>query len=399
MFAALAPGRSVLRGLLPSLDVASTLELMKALGAQGGPLSADKMTLIGSRRWRNPDRVLDCGNSGTTARLCLGLLAGHPITVTLTGDASLIRRPMRRVTQPLAMMGARFPAGDGHLPLAIHGGQLAPIHWDSPVASAQIKSAILLAGLTGQVPVSITEPMVSRDHTERMLRCFGFDVSTADGRVTFAPNGSVEPFEMSIPGDPSSAVFLAAAALMSSAGELRIDRVGCNSTRIGFVNVIERMGGRLRFESITELNGEPVGDLIVTASELRSVAVSAREVPALIDEVPMLACLAARAAGESRFEGLAELRVKESDRLELVARNLQGIGVTASVSGDQLTVVGTDKPLAGHVQTAGDHRIAMAFAVLGTTPGARIVVDDLSCADVSFPDFAATLNSIFMARS
>jgi 3-phosphoshikimate 1-carboxyvinyltransferase len=299
---------------------------------------------------------------------------------------------MRRVTEPLALMGARFPGNPASLPLTIIGGSLAPLEWHSPVASAQVKGALLLAGVTAGVAVTVSEPTQSRDHTERMLAAFGFRITIDGTTIRFEPTGRVTPFEFTVPGDPSSAAFLAAAAILGRSGAVRIAGIGLNPTRTGFLRVLARMGRPIAEEGVQESGGEPVGDLVVQAGPLRATTVLASEVPALIDEVPILACLAARAEGESRFEGLAELRVKESDRLALLAENLRALGVEASVSGDDLTVVGTDRPLAGRVRTDGDHRIAMAFAVLGA--GQPVVIDDPGCADVSFPGFAAAVEAV-----
>lgn len=399
MVAGLAPGRSELRGLLTSLDIAASAGVLRAVGAEVSELSPDTpVSVTGASQWRPPQVPLQCGNSGTTARLLLGLLAGHPITARLEGDASLQRRPMARVTEPLRQMGARFDGAADHLPLQIRGGPLSPIRWVSPVASAQIKSALLFAGVTGRVPVWVDAPGASRDHTERMLRGFGYRVTSQDNVVAFEPTGEVRPFDLDIPGDPSSAAFLAAAALLAQEGEIRLAGVGCNPGRIGFVDVMRRMGGKVSIEGVVDSHGEPVGELIVSPSSLAAVDVAAMEVPSLIDEIPILACLAARAQGTSRFHGLAELRHKESDRLNLMARNLRDVGIEASVSGDDLLVRGSDRVLRGSVVTEGDHRIAMAFSVLATTPGSQIEIDDPACADVSFPGFAESLAALSVAE-
>lgn len=299
---------------------------------------------------------------------------------------------MRRITEPLALMGAKFPGNPATLPITIIGGGLKSLEWHSPVASAQVKGALLLAGVTAGVPVTVSEPVRSRDHSERMLASFGYRIVVDRTQVRMEPTGRVVPFDLTVPGDPSSAAFLVGAALLGRQGTVRIAGVGLNSTRTGFLRVLERMGARVTLEDLSEMAGEPIGTILATAGPLRAAAIDALEVPSLVDEVPMLACLAARAEGESHFAGLSELRVKESDRLALIAENLRAIGVSASVSGDDLTVVGTDRPLAGRVRTAGDHRIAMAFGVLGW--GQAVVIDDPACADVSFPGFHSALAAI-----
>lgn len=394
LLAGLAPGSSTIHRPLTSLDARSTAAAIRALGGSVSPLRPGVATVsvVGNRLQTTAGIRLDCGNSGTTARLLLGVLAGRPGPVRLTGDQSLRRRPMRRVTAPLTAMGAVFPGDPATLPLSIIGGSLRPLEWHSPVASAQIKSAILLAGVTGEVPVTIVEPFPSRDHTERMLAAAGYRIETAGGAVRFEPTGELAPFEITIPGDPSSAAFLVAAALLGRGGSVRIAGVGLNPTRTGFLEVLRRMGARIHQDGLSEQSGEPMGDLVVEPGALRATTVVAAEVPSLIDEVPVLACLAARAEGESRFLGLAELRVKESDRLQLLATNLRAIGVVAEVSGDDLIVMGSDRPLQGRVITDGDHRIAMAFAVLGR--GNRLTIDDPECAAVSFPGFAESLAAI-----
>ncbi len=402
LLGALAPGTSHVGGALTSLDARSSARVLRQLGAGVSPLRPEAVvTISGRRRFRRPSARLDCGNSGTTTRLLLGLLAGHRFPATLTGDASLRRRPMRRVTVPLGLMGARFTelAGRDGLPLEVRGGPLSPLRYEMPVSSAQIKSALLLAGVAGNVEVALREPHGrSRDHTERLLRAFGYRVEDRDGWIEFAPTGRLEPFAMQVPGDPSSAAFLVGAAVLAEGGELRIAGVGLNPTRTGFLDVLGRMGARPRVENVELCYGEPVGDLVVGPAALAGTEVGAGEIPGLIDEIPMLAALASRAAGTTIFRQVGELRVKESDRLGLIAANLRAVGARAEVVGDDLRVDGGSPVPRGRVRTAGDHRLAMAFAVLGTLAGARVAVDDMACAAVSFPGFPATLRSIRRRR-
>lgn len=398
LFATLARGTSHVGGALTSLDARSSARVLRRLGAEISPLQSERIVAITGRgRLSRPDTTLHCGNSGTTTRLLLGMLAGHAFSARLTGDASLRRRPMRRVTVPLEQMGARVSdmVSDG-LPLTIRGGKLRGLRYDMPVSSAQIKSCLLLAGVTGKVPVSLREPTGrSRDHTERLLRAFGYLVEeTAEGWIVFEPTGRIEPFDLQVPGDPSSAAFLVGAAALAEAGTLRIARVGVNPTRIGFLEVLGRMGAMVRRETEDETFGEPVADLVAGPAELRATEVRAEEIPGLIDEIPLLAVVASRARGTSVFRDVGELRVKESDRLGLIAQNLRACGVTAEVRGDDLWVEGGDAAPVGKVRTAGDHRLAMAFAVLGTLPGARVRIDDMACADVSFPRFPETLRAV-----
>jgi 3-phosphoshikimate 1-carboxyvinyltransferase len=397
LLASLARGTSRIKGALSSLDARSTARILRQLGARVSPLRAGAETMVQGRgRFRRPDQVLNCGNSGTTTRLTLGLLAAHRFSATLTGDSSLRRRPMRRVTVPLASMGARFIElnGDG-LPLTIEGARLRSLRYEMPVSSAQIKGALLLAGMAGHVEVELREPHgQSRDHTERLLRSFGYEVTEQQGWLQFKPTGQIEPFDIEVPGDPSSAAFLVGAAILAQEGRLRIERVGLNPTRTRFLSVLTRMGARITVESQAVQYGEPVGDLRVSPARLRSAEVPAEEIPGLIDEVPLLAVLASRAEGVTRFRQVGELRIKESDRLGLLAENLRTVGARAEVEGDDLVVEGSESPPRGAVRTGADHRLAMAFAVLNTVPGARIVIDDLACSAVSFPGFPDALRQI-----
>ncbi len=397
MLAALAPGTSVIRGALTSLDARSTASVLRQLGVAVSPLRPGAAVQVhGQRTFAAPRSTLHCGNAGTTARLISGILAAQPLSARLTGDASLRKRPMRRVTLPLGLMGAQFepPAAD-RLPFSMTGGELRPLRHDLPVSSAQIKSALLLAGACAGVEVSLREPSGrSRDHTERMLSALGFDVAERHGRIELGRGGRFERLDFAVPADPSSAAFLVGVAILAEAGEVHLPGVGLNPTRTGFLAVLQRMGARPALEHVVEHLGEPVGTMVVTPAQLIGTVVEAHEIPGLVDEVPMLAVLAARASGETRFRSVGELRVKESDRLGLIASNLRALGQRASVDGEDLVVEGVTAPPRGRVRTDGDHRIAMAFRVLGTVPGARVKVDDMACADVSFPGFERALLSM-----
>jgi len=389
MLAALARGKSELSGLLTGDDVKSTARVLRQLGADISPIR-EGVVLVSSAPLTAHRAPLNCGNSGTSARLMLGILAGQRFAATLTGDASLRRRPMRRVTEPLKQMGADInERGDG-LPLTIRGGALRGLTYASPVASAQVKSAILFAALTGGVAVTIREPYRSRDHTERLFAYLGFDIHDRDGAIVFEPPirpSAHPPINLSVPGDISSAAFLVAAAVLADGGELLIENVGVNPTRTGFIVVLERMGAHVERVNLRDEGGEPVADLVVRPAALKGTEVSAAEIPTLVDEVPILAVLASRARGATVFREVGELRVKESNRLELIAANLRAVGVKAEVQGNDLHVEGTDQPPRGKVETAKDHRLAMAFAVLGTVDRADVMLSERKSVAISYPGF------------
>jgi 3-phosphoshikimate 1-carboxyvinyltransferase len=297
---------------------------------------------------------------------------------------------MARVTEPLRRMGAAITAGEGErLPMTIRGGALRPLEWQSAVASAQVKTCIFFAGLAGGVRVSVTEPVTSRDHSERLLRLLGVRVEVEGTTVTVHPAVAIPAFGGEIPGDISSAAYLIAAGVLAESGELTIRNVGLNPTRAGFLRALERMGAQVEVADRWTSLGEPAGTLVVRPARLSPVVVEPDEIPSMVDEIPLLACLASRAekGWTSVFRGVGELRVKESDRLALVASNLCALGVAAHTEGDTLMVEGSDQPPRGRVVTAGDHRLAMAFAVLRTVPGADVELDDSHCVRISYPGF------------
>lgn len=386
---ALADGRSRVRGLLESDDVRSTAGVLSALGVDiewgDGGIT---ITGRGRRGLRAPSQALDCGNSGTTARLIAGVVAGHPFAARFVGDASLSRRPMKRIKQPLEAMGATvdLERGDG-LPMTVRGGDLTAIVWETSTASAQTKSAILLGALVAGVRAEVREPAPSRDHTERLLAALGADVETSDRRVTLDPADRLQPLDFDVPGDPSSAAFLTALGLVADEGEVVLRNVGLNERRIGFFRVVRRMGGDVDWTSEREIAGEPVGMIRARPSSLRGAVVEGADVPGMIDELVLLGCLATRAAGETIVRGAQELRGKESDRIATVVHNLRSIGAVAHETPDGFVVEGSASPLRGTVRTHGDHRVAMAFGVLARIPGSEIRVDDASCVAVSYPRF------------
>jgi 3-phosphoshikimate 1-carboxyvinyltransferase len=401
MFAAMAIGRTRITGLLEGEDVLNTARALNAMGCPSSRVGAAWEVLgRGVGGLTQPQGPLDFGNSGTGVRLMMGVIAGNDIAVRLTGDASLSRRPMRRVLDPLVRMGVEVEDGARALPLWLRGTpDLLPIEYLLPVASAQIKSAVLLAGLHASGSTSVIEPQPTRDHTERMLRYFGGEVTIAEaaGKRVVTVNGTaeLEARSLAVPGDPSSAAFLTAAALMVPGSEIRIDGVLVNPTRTGFYATLREMGADIALENEREEGGEPVADLAVRHSKLKGVRVPPERAPSMIDEYPILACVAACATGETVMTGLAELKVKESDRLAATAAGLKANGVNAKAEGDSLIVEGGKGVRGGGtVETHLDHRIAMAFLTLGLAADRPVTVDDAQIIATSFPDFRSLMQRL-----
>ena len=389
MVAALGEGTSKVSGLLQSEDIESTARVLRSLGADIPALS-DRMTIegVGFRGMKSPANDLDCGNSGTTARLVTGVVAGQSIRARFTGDGSLSARPMKRVAEPLSEMGASFAfdGGDG-LPMTVAGARLHSIEWDTGVASAQVKSSILLAALVSGVGVTVRETARSRDHTERMLASLGVSIRADDTTVRLFPSPSLNPLDLTVPADPSSAAFFIALAALADDGDLLLPNVCVNPTRGGFIAAVARMGGSVELDNPSSEAGEDTATLRVRPASLRPLEVAAADVPSMIDELPLLACLAAGAGVALEIHGAAELRHKETDRIRAIVDNLRRLGASAEETADGLVVREGRKKLAGEVFTRGDHRIAMAFGVLSKIPGNDIRVDDRDCVAVSYPGF------------
>jgi 3-phosphoshikimate 1-carboxyvinyltransferase len=396
--AALAEGTSTIRGILRSADVESTARVLRALGVAVPALIDEAFEVVGRgpTGLRTPDEDLDCGNSGTSARLLAGVVAGAGLTGRFVGDASLSRRPMRRVKRPLEEMGATVELPEhGGLPMIVRGAPLTDVTFESETASAQVKSAVLLAALCAGVEATVREPVRSRDHTERMLAALGAEVWINEGAVLLFARQKVRPLDIHVPGDPSSAAFFAALAALASEGEIRMDRVCVNDTRTGFLGALRDMGATVGLARSSVHNGEPIGDLVVkSGAALRGISVDEEAIPRLIDELPLLACIAAYAEGETRVTGASELRVKESDRISTVVDNLRALGADAEELPDGFVVRGTRPRLRGSVITHGDHRMAMAFGVLAALPGNEIAIDDRDCVAVSYPDFWRDLQRV-----
>jgi 3-phosphoshikimate 1-carboxyvinyltransferase len=325
-----------------------------------------------------------------------GIVAGLPISATFVGDASLSRRPMRRVAKPLEAMGARVELPPhGGLPMVVRGGALKDLAWRSEVASAQVKSAILLAGVVGGVHVVLDEPVPTRDHTERMLGARGVNIVRRGTHIELAPaHGCIAALDTVVPADPSSAAFFAGLAALADGGSLTLTDVCVNETRTGFLETLRKMGAIVDFARDHMSGGEWISPVVVSPGALRGIRVGEDIIPSMIDELPLLACLATRADGETVISGAAELRVKESDRIAAVVANLRAIGADAFELEDGMRIVGSKKPLRGSITTHGDHRLAMSFGVLGAIPGTEIEIDDRNCVAVSYPDFWSDLTKV-----
>jgi len=416
MFGALALGETVISGLLEGEDVLCTAAALRQLGATivqeraGAPGEGGlwRVRGFGVGGGREPGNVLDLGNSGTSARLLSGILASQPFVSFMTGDASLRSRPMQRVIEPLSRMGARFVAREGgRMPLAILGTDaMVPIEYRLPVASAQVKSAVLLAGLNTGGETTVIEPEATRDHTENMLRHFGAEVRVSPAapgepggggkRITVVGWPELKARDIDVPGDPSSAAFAVVAAAIRPGSDVTVENVGVNPLRAGLYECLREMGADIAFENARTVGGEPVADLHVRGGALKGIEVPPSRAPSMIDEYPVLAVAAACAEGTTRMLGLAELRAKESDRLSSVSAGLSANGVRHEMGADNLVVHGTGAAPTGGgvVVTHLDHRIAMAFLVLGIAARDGVAIDDGSPIDTSFPGFAKLLGSL-----
>ena len=406
LFSAMAEGTSHVSGVLDSADVRSSIGAVRALGAEVNLEKRPDGSLAGDiRGWgglgpSQPKGAIDCGNSGTTVRLLMGVLAPWDITVELTGDDSLRRRPMRRIAAPLELMGARFaPEGATTLPLSITGTRgLAAISYDSPVASAQLKTAILLAGIFASGTTSVCEPAPSRNHPELMLPGFGVDVEAAPGEASVAGGQSLHACDVDVPGDPSSAAFMACAAALRPDSAIDIENVSLNEARIGFARVLERMGTDITLKPTGSAGEEPCGTVSVSYVEhLHSCEVEGREIASLVDEIPVLALVAAHAEGTTVFHEVGELRVKETDRLAAILEGLSKLGVHAWAEGDDLHIEGKPGlvvPEGLVFDSLGDHRLAMTWSLVGFTGAHPVSIRDFEAVRVSYPGFRADIERL-----
>ncbi len=397
LLGAIGDGETAVHGFGRSGDTEATIAAVRALGVSVDEDDIDSLRVqgVGLRGLREPDAPIDCGNSGTTLRLLAGILAGQQGRFELTGDESLRRRPVDRIAAPLAEMGATVESDDGRPPLAIEGGELRGIRYELPVASAQVKSCVLLAGLYAAGQTTVVEPLPTRDHTELMLEAAGVRVTRKQRRVSLGPAEHLRLGEVDVPGDFSAAAPFIVAATLLPGSELTIHDVGINPRRTGLLDVLARMGARITIFNRHKSAGEPVGDVDVRAAELTATTVSADEVPRMVDELPLFALAAGSAHGESRVEGAQELRVKETDRIETVTTSLRGLGVRVTASDDGLGVRGVpSRPKGGGMSSHGDHRIAMLGAVAGLASREGVELQDAQAVAVSFPGFFELLDSV-----
>ncbi len=403
LFAALAEGRTTLSQYAPGADCRSTLACLRGLGVEVEEVSQGTVTLLGRGlgRLRSPSGPLDAGNSGTTLRLLAGVLAGQTFSTTLIGDESLSRRPMRRVMAPLERMGARIDATDGHPPLTIHGALLRAIAHQPETPSAQVKSAVLLAGLHAEGTTSVAEPSATRDHTERALTAFGGHVRINGLTVSVTGGQHLQGQTLSVPGDFSSAAFWLVAAAALPGSHIEIDDVGLNPTRTALLGILERFGARVHVDVTTTDAGEPRGHVTVEADRMGTLDIAPDEVPGLIDELPAIAALAAH-GGQVTVRGASELRVKESDRITTLVAGFRGLGINAEELADGFVIAGpaagSTRPPGGRADARGDHRMAMSFAIAALAAEHPSVIDGADAVLISYPGFFETLARLVAAN-
>ncbi|MDD6213031.1 MAG: 3-phosphoshikimate 1-carboxyvinyltransferase [Clostridiales bacterium] len=399
MFGALANGITEIDNFLRGADCLSTISCFTKMGIHT-EVTPTKILVHGNglHGLKAPNQILDCGNSGTTTRLISGILASQNFSCSMVGDASLKKRPMKRIIRPLAMMGAdiRSTLGNDCLPLRINGKQLHGIHYQSPVASAQVKSAILLAGLTADSPTSVTEPYLSRNHTELMLRTFGAEVTSEDTTATIYPAEELYGQKIVVPGDISSAAFFLASALIVPGSEILLKNVGINPTRDGMLTVCREMGGNISYENV-KMDGEPSADILVRSSDLHGITIQGDIIPKLIDELPVIAVMACYAKGTTIIKDAAELKVKESNRIRIMVDNLKLMGADVEETDDGMIIRG-GRPLHGAViNSANDHRIAMSFSVASLNCEGETTITRKDCVSISYPRFYIDMKSLVNA--
>lgn len=395
MFGSLAKGTTHITNFLSGADCLATIDCFRAMGVRieqdGTEVTVHGNGLHGLKK---PEKQLDVGNSGTTTRLISGILCGQDFEVTLSGDASLNKRPMGRIMKPLSVMGAEIESvsGNGCAPLRINGKPLKAVHYESPVASAQVKSAVLLAGLYADGKTSVTEPALSRNHTELMLESFGVQVMSEGTTASVMPPKEMTATDIAVPGDISSAAFFIAAGLVTPNSCITLKQVGINPTRNGILKVCEAMGADLTMSNVKDDNGEPTADITVKTSRLKGTEIGGELIPTLIDEIPVIALMAAFAEGETVIKDAAELKVKESNRIDLTVDNLVKMGVNAEATDDGMIIRGGNPLRGASIHCKYDHRIAMTFSVAGINAQGTTVIEDAECVDVSYPNFYEQLH-------
>ncbi len=403
IISSLSEGKSIIRNFLNAEDPLRTCNAFRQMGinievrGQGSGIKGSRDLIIhgkGLNGLREPKGIIDCGNSGTTMRLLCGVLAGQPFSATLTGDSSLMRRPMQRVIIPLAEMGAVIQSEKGYPPLAIKGGDLKPIDYKSPVASAQVKSAVLLAGLYCDGITSVSEPEKSRDHTERMLKAAGVNIEMKNLKVSVTGKAKLKPLDTAIPGDFSSAAFFIVAGAIVPDSKILIKNVGINPTRTGLLDILKMMGADITIGNKHEVSGEPVSDISVKYSRLTGIEIGGDMIPKAIDEFPILCIAASLAQGTTKITGAKELRVKESDRISSMANELRKMGVEVEELPDGITIKGRERLKAATVQSYGDHRVAMSMAIAGLVADGETIVKNTECINTSFPGFMEMLEKL-----
>lgn len=397
MLGSISEGRTRIKGLLRGADCLSTMSCMRALGVSiddnGNEIVVHGVGLNGLKK---PAQMLYTGNSGTTTRILSGILAGQPFETTITGDESIEKRPMKRIITPLSLMNADISSVNGNdcAPLSIKPSTLHGINYDSPVASAQVKSCILLAGLYADAPTTVTEPALSRNHTELMLRAFGADIETRGYSATVTPGNTLHGQDIQIPGDISSAAYFIAAGLIVKDSEILISNVNINPTRAGIIKVVKSMGGTIDILNERIVSGEPVADLYVKSSHLHGTEIGGADIPTLIDEIPIIAILAANADGQTIIRDASELHVKESDRIKSISENLTRMGSDIMPTSDGMIIYGGARLHSAKIKTMKDHRIAMAFSIASLALDEDNSIDDMDCVNISYPGFFETLSSI-----
>jgi 3-phosphoshikimate 1-carboxyvinyltransferase len=402
----IAEGKSTIKNFLRADDPIRTLSAFRKMGVEIKELKTQnterriqtqdlEIHSKGIKSLKKPKDIIDCGNSGTTMRLLSGVLAGQDFSSILSGDASLMQRPMQRIITPLSMMGASITSREGgYPPLTIKGGRLKPIDYQSPIASAQVKSAILLAGLYCEGVTSVSEPEKSRDHTERMLKAAGGDIKEEGLKVSISGKAHLNPLNVTIPGDFSSAAFFIVAGTIIEKSEILIKNVGVNPLRTGLLNILEKMGAKIRLINKREVSGEPMADIYVQHSELQGIKVSGDMIVKSIDEFPILCIAASLSKGTTEIRGAGELRVKESDRIASMAMELKKIGVEVEELKDGLIIHGGSMFKPAIVESHGDHRVAMSLAIAGLVSPREITVKDIKCISTSFPEFMSLINTL-----